>query len=321
MNDKSWLPKMKIDQEVLDWLLEPSQPVIRYYTLLDLLCRSKDDEDVRKSYSEIPRRGWAAEILEAQKPRGYWESRKDLYRPKYTSTNWRTIVLADFGLTTKNRRVRLACELFFKDWLGQKDNVVDDGEVCVVGNLARTLTRCGYGDDPRVKRMFDWLVEDQKEDGGWHCFRSNKGTLDCWEALSAFNALPRRMWTKRIKKSAEQGAEFYLERELYKEGRRYAPWFRFHYPIHYYYDILVGLDTITALGYGNDKRLRYALNLLEEKRLPNGRWALDAVHPDLAPGAKYRLRKPPPIPFVLEEVGKPSKWITLTALRVLTRIA
>ncbi len=42
----------------------------------------------------------------------------------------------------------------------------------------------------------------------------------------------------------DKGAEFYLERKLFKERPKYAPWFRFHYPNHYFYDILVGLDVI-----------------------------------------------------------------------------
>jgi hypothetical protein len=57
---------------------------------------------------------------------------------------------------------------------------------------------------------------------------------------------------------------------------------------------------------------------LQTKRRPDGRWALDAIHPDLGAGAGYRLRKRPQR-FALEREGRPSKWITLTALRVLKR--
>jgi hypothetical protein len=83
--------------------------------------------------------------------------------------------------------------------------------------------------------------------------------------------------------------------------------------------VLVGLDVITALGYATDKRLKPALQLLDRKRLPDGTWALDAVHPDLGIGAGYRVKKRPRR-FALEKPGKPSKWITLTALRVLKRV-
>ncbi len=311
---------MKLDQEVLNWLLEPNQPAVRYYTLLDLLDYSKDNHEVLKTYSNIPRLGWAHQILKVQKPGGFWESRKDLYTPKYRATNWMALILSDLGLTNENKQVRKAADLFFKQWLPipSATNIFND-EVCIVGNTARMLTRFGYEDDHRVRKLFDRLIEDQKVDGGWHCFESSKGTLDCWEALAAFAALPRRKWTRRIKRSVEKGAEFYLERKLFKQGhRRYLPWLRFHYPVHYYYDLLVGLDVITSLGYGDDTRLKTALQILQSKRRPDGTWALDAIHPDLGAGAGYRFRKRPKR-FALEREGRPSKWITLTALSVLKK--
>ena len=146
-----------------------------------------------------------------------------------------------------------------------------------------------------------------------------RGTLDCWEGLSAFAVLPRRKWTRGIRRCVESGVEFYLARELFRQGRRYQPWLRFHYPVHYYYDVLVGLDVITSLGHGRDRRLKRALQILERKRLPDGTWALDAIHPDLGIGAGYRFKKRPR-KFALEKPGKSSKWITLTALRVLKRV-
>ena len=316
----------RIQQGVLDWLLEPDQPVVRFNTLTHLLGCSRNSEEVRKAYSKIPKVGWSHEILAGQKPGGYWDSREDLYRPKYTATIWKLIVLADLGLTAKDDRIRKPCEFFLKEYAkpdGGFDTPGDSprSELCITGNVAKALLLCGYDEDSRVLAAFDWLVENQKDDGGWHCFPNRvHGTLDCWEGLSAFAALPKRKWTRRIKRSVERGAEFYLARQLFREGRkRYLPWFRFHYPVHYYYDLLVGLDVITRLGYADDRRLKAALQILKDKRRPDDTWALDAVHPDLGLGAGYRFKKRPK-PFALEKQGKPSKWITLTALRVLKRV-
>lgn len=114
-----------------------------------------------------------------------------------------------------------------------------------------------------------------------------------------------------------RGAAFYLDRGLLREGRnRYLPWERLHYPVHYYYDVLVGLETLVRLGYGDDRGLRPAVELLERKRRPDGTWASDAVHPDLGRGADYGV-DPGVRRFRLERVGAPSKWITLRALTVL----
>jgi hypothetical protein len=87
---------------------------------------------------------------------------------------------------------------------------------------------------------------------------------------------------------------------------------------HYYYDVLVGLDGITRLGYGHDNRLRPALEILK-KRQDDETWILEKAHSDLGAGAHHRLPKKVRR-FALEEADKPSKWITLTALRVLKRI-
>jgi hypothetical protein len=141
--------------------------------------------------------------------------------------------------------------------------------------------------------------------------------------MSAFAVYPRSKWTEGMKRAVELGAEFYLERELHRQGAHYEPWYRFHYPTHYYYDLLVGLDFMTALGFGEDRRLRHAVSKLKEKRRPDGRWNLEAVHPDVEGSMADWYRKNPkraPTPFALEEPGRPSKMITLRAMIVLDRL-
>jgi hypothetical protein len=323
--------------EVINWLLEEDQPSVRYCALVDILGHRKDHPEVKEAYSKIPKKGWAKDILDLQKPGGYWEARepswgKDplgwmefLYRPKFIATNWRALVLADLGLTAEDKRIKRTADLFFKYKLmmGSPFNFFTE-EACIVGNTARMMTRFGYFDDYRIKKLYDRLLEDQKEDGGWNCFRPDRGTLDNWEPLAAFATLPRQKRTRKIERSIAKGAEFYLERNLFKEGKpTYEPWLRFHYPNHYYYDILIGLDLLTKLGYANDKRLEPALKILKDKRQSDGKWLLDAAHPDLGVGvteSDFGVDSSGPKPFLLENVGKRSKWITLIALRVLKRV-
>jgi hypothetical protein len=300
--------------------------------LTGLLGRPSDDPDVKEAKEEMYRTGWVARILREQLPGGYWYSYASLHRPKYVATTFKLYALADLGATAEDPRVKETCELLLSALL-RKDGGFgvkvageeDVGHFCTTGNLCRTLIRCGYADDPRVTGALDWIARAQKDDGGWHCFPSETGTLDCWEGLSAFAVLPHAKWTRGIKRSFEKGAEFYLERELHREGRgRYVPWFRFHYPVHYYYDLLVGLGVLTALGYGGDARLKFALGVLNDKRRSDGTWALDAIHPDIGHGDPYemdpRYEPEPPLPWAFEWVGRPSKVLTYKALKVLKRV-
>jgi len=174
----------------------------------------------------------------------------------------------------------------------------------------------------------DWLVKVAHPKGGWACRMDKNGvsagrTLDAWEPLAAFAVYPRTDWTPSMEACIESGAEFYLERELHKQGDMYEPWFRFHWPVHYYYDLLVGLDCLTALGYGKDPRLGYALGCLRKQRRPDGRWNMGPPQTDPdAEGAKWFAENPTerPTPLIFEKPGEPSKIITLRALTVLSRV-
>jgi hypothetical protein len=314
-------------QEVIDWLLEPSQPAVRYLAMRDLE-EGTSRGDLEAARKAVTSKGWATDILSKQKPRGTWlEKEENLYRPKYLSTNWMLLTLSDLGVTKEDPRVAKSCSLWM-DTYSRADGGFDtpgaeSSEHCLTGNTARALVKFGYANEPRVRSAFDQLVRTQKKNGGWHCFGKN-GTIDSWEGLSAFAVYPRQKWTKSMKRAVERGCEFYLARGLYRQGARYDPWFRFHFPYHYYYDILVGLDFMTALGYSDDRRMRSAVSYLRKKRGKDGRWNLDAVHPDYENGGKlprwwpkYKSRLHP---FALEQAGRPSKMITLRALTVLKRL-
>jgi hypothetical protein len=304
-------------ESVLEWLLQEDHPSIRFLALTELLDKPQNDPDVKSAAARLGEVGWAAEILSKQDPAGWWVTGDNLYRPKYTATNWMLLTLSDLGLTRADPRINTACELWIRRF-AKSDGGFGTGnmrksELCLVGNTTRALVKFGYEDHPKVRSAFRWLMREQKENGGWHCW-GKKGVISAWEGMSAFAAYPKQKWTRSIKRAVERGAEFYLKRELHKEGKRYDPWYRFHFPEQYYYDLLVGLDFVTALGYGSDKRLSYAVDLLKQKRRPDGKWNLEAVHPD---GTRYTR---PPTPFSLEQVGEPSKMITLKALKVLRRI-
>jgi len=70
---------------------------------------------------------------------------------------------------------------------------------------------------------------------------------------------------------------------------------------------LRGLSVVTKLGYTRDERLNDALELLLQKQNAEGRWILDDT-----PSGRMQTS--------LEQKGKPSKWVTLHALKVIKRV-
>jgi hypothetical protein len=318
---------MQVSPRLRRWLTGPdSDPSVRARFWVEVDGRSRQDPRVRNALKEIGRTGWAASLLDYQLSDGHWvtpgTSERELYRPKYIVTNWLAIVLADLGMTRSDPRIRRTAEMILDRWSKRGGDLSGrSGEICVTGNAVRTLIRFGYLDHPVVQRSIAWIVRTQKADGGWHCFPSRTGTLDGWEGLAAFAEIPEDARDASVRRSIARGAEFYLRHHLMEEGRvRYPPWFRIHYPNHYYYDLLVGLRILAKLGYAGDPRMAPAIRWLRGKRDPNGRWALDAAHPDLDAAHGGYVMQALVFPMLLEPLNLPSRWATVEALSVLARV-
>jgi hypothetical protein len=325
-------PHVVLERKTVDWLLEEDQPSIRYLALTQLLGKKESDPEVRRSKARISKAGWAADLLARRDPAGWWERDKGWMEPRFTSTHWTMLALADLGATRAIPEVAASAEYWMAKSPLEGGGVGGfgkrKGHHCYTANMARGLLRLGYEDDPRVRKTLDWIVRTAHPNGGWSCRYVKDGpatsrTLDAWEGLAAFAAFPRSKWTPAMKVCVERAAEYYLEHELHVQGERYEPWYRFHWPVHYYYDLLVGLDCLTALGFGHDPRLGFALDLLRGKRRPDGRWNMDAFQPDPYQEFVEWFETHPgncPAPLTFEKEGTPSKMITLRALTVLSRV-
>lgn len=185
--------------------------------------------------------------------------------------------------------------------------------------MVAALIRIGYANDSRVRKALEWVVKVQNKDGGWLCpyWRAHiKDTHGCFYGticpLEAFSEVPRENVTKEMKRTIEKGAEFLLMHRLFKaDHHNYKiikkSWLKLGFPWFYGYNILRGLDVLTKLGYVEDERLNDAVQLLLQKRRSDGKWLLES-----APTGRMQAN--------LEAVGKPSKWITLYALKVLKRL-
>src|SRR5262245_3928313 len=93
---------MKIDSQILDWLLE-GDPVIRWQVMRDLL---EEPEAVWRAEQErLPVTGWGAEFLRHQLADGSWP------KGRWTDIPWTLLVLLDCGMPRHLASLQRAADL------------------------------------------------------------------------------------------------------------------------------------------------------------------------------------------------------------------
>ena len=97
------------------WLLEKDNPLVRYFTLTDILGKLEDDSEVREAKDETMEVGVVPKILAKQSNEGYRETPRDFYTPKYKGTVWSLIFLAELGADGKDERIRKAREFILNN--------------------------------------------------------------------------------------------------------------------------------------------------------------------------------------------------------------
>jgi hypothetical protein len=322
--------KSLLTTDPLPWLLEPDEanPGVRYFALRDLLDRPVDDPEVIAAQDAVMRTGPVPVILDAQYPAGYWMKPDPIYSPKYRGTVWQVIFLAQLGASGENERIRGAVEYVFEHGQAESGAFAIDGApsmaiYCLWGNVVRALFDLGYWGDERltyaIEQMarsitgdgYDWYRKGGVQAPGFYC--SGNYNLPCgWgavRALWALNAVPAAGRTPVIEAAIEAGVDFLLSYDVaradypYKE-RVNSSWFKFGYPMGYVTDVLLNLEVLAEAGCGGDSRLDEAIELVLSKQDAQGRWPMEYSY-----NGKMWID--------VEEKGKPSKWVTLRAVRVL----
>ncbi|HEY7212159.1 MAG TPA: hypothetical protein VH477_17930 [Bryobacteraceae bacterium] len=312
---------------VPDWLLD-SDPAIRWQVLRDLVHAPA--EVVAAERVRVATEGWGARLLALRGEDGQWaggacfparsfhwrdDDHVDENRGQpWTSTLPTLQLLHDFGIDPCSERVHQAVALVKENcrWehAGQP---FFSGEVepCINGRTVTLGTYFGQDMDGVVAR----LVSEQLEDGGWNCEAENGSvrssfatTINVLEGLLAHE----RATGGSVESIAarRRGEEYLLERKLFRRkstGEVVNPaWLQFSFPTRWQYDVLRALEYFRSAGDAPpDSRMNEAIDLLRSKRQPDGTWLLENTHPGQ-------------VHFTLEDGdGRPSRWNTLRALRVL----
>ena len=177
---------------------------------------------------------------------------------------------------------------------------------CRTGDMVRFFLMADIDNDS-VRRGIDWILKNQRHDGGWlHCpLNGICDTIKLTLFKKAGNGLSREkdtsvsscfyasiacaqalVLTQEPKSTAlQRAADFFLNRKLFR-GRSGAPivpkrgWnkdFRLlGYPLLCQYDILSGLNFIADAGRINDDRTGEAFNLFMSKQRDDGSWPYES---------------------------------------------
>jgi hypothetical protein len=306
---------------VVEWLLD-SDPAIRWQVLRDLV--HAPSEVVASERARVATEGWGARLLALQGDDGQWAGgacfpaegwqREANEGQPWTSTLPVLQLLHDFGVDPKADPVRRAIALVRDhcrwEHAGQP---FFSGEVepCING---RTVTLGTYFDQD-VDAIVARLLSEQLADGGWNCEAENGSVRSSFP--TTINVLEGLLAHERATGgSAEsiavrrRGEDYLLERRLMRRkstGEVVKPsWLQFSFPARWAYDVLRALDYFRLAGDPPDPRIDEAIDLLRSKQQPDGTWLLENTHRGK-------------VPFALEDGdGRPSRWNTLRALRVLT---
>ena len=305
---------------VIDWLLD-SDPSVRWQVMRDLT--GAPAREVAAERARVATEGAGARLLSEQADDGRWGGAA--WNRGWNSTMHVLMLLRELGLDRTSEQARRAVGLI-RDrvtWQGCgpqecNRNTFFEGEVepCINGQVA--AVGAYFGQD--VRGIVDRLLGEQLRDGGWNCeapersTRSSFNTTICvLEALLEYERAGNG--TSAVTDARLRGQEYLLERRLLRrrstgqlierDRKGNGSWTRFAFPTWWHYDVLRGLEYLRSAGVTPDDRMAEAIELVASKRDGDGRWLLETRYPGVMPVETD------------EGEGRPSRWNTLRALRVL----
>jgi hypothetical protein len=194
-------------------------------------------------------------------------------------------------------------------------------EPCINGQVGAVGAYFGQN----IWGIVDRLLAEQLPDGGWNCEAANGSTRSSFNTtICVLEALLEHELcagsSSEVTAARLRGQEYLLERRLFRRrstgavidydkkdgpggGHGHPAWTRFAFPTWWHYDVLRGFEYLRRAGVAPDERMAEAIDLVASKRDSNGRWPLEVRYPGEMP--------------VETGEGRPSRWNTLRALRVL----
>jgi hypothetical protein len=310
----------QLQQSVIRWLLD-ADPAIRWQVLRDLTNAPADE--VAAERARVATEGTGAQLLALQGADGRWGGAA--WNRGWTSTMHVLMLLRDLGLDPASEHARRAVGLV-RDrvtWQGcgppecdSNPFFVGELEPCINGQVGAAGAYLGQD----IRGIIDRLLGEQLPDGGWNCEAANGSTRSSFNTtICVLEALLEYELTNgssaEVTEARLRGQEYLLDRRLFRrrstgeviarDRKGNAAWTSFAFPTWWHYDILRGLEYLRRADVVPDERVAEAIDVVVSKCDSDGRWSLDTLYPG-------------DMPVELDEgEGRPSRWNTLRALRVL----
>lgn len=301
------------NREIIDWLLAGDISIC-YQTYKDLL-----GDDKYNLQENIHKQGWAKKILGKQRSDGHWGM--GYYQPKWISTHYTLLDLRNLfvirGIPSVNKVIDdVLDELKAADGGINPSKGSLNSDVCINGMALNFCSYFGAGEN-KLKSVVDFILSQSLDDGGYNCQLNRSGavhsslhsTLSVLEGFREFIAKGYSYRVDEIERAEEKGQEFILQHKLFRSDRTGKiiknSFLRFPYPPRWYYDILRCLDYFRYAEHRFDTRMEEATDILLGRQKVNGRWNQYAKYPGK-------------VHFIMEHAGKPGRWNTLRALRVIS---
>lgn len=300
--------------EIMKWLLE-GDVSIQYQVHRDLL--NKERPDLRK---RIATEGWGATFLSRCNPDGHWG--RKYYQPKWTSSHYTLLDLKYLGLMPDHPQARATVHKIVTEEKGPDGGInpspdIIESDVCLNGMFLNFACYFGVAEET-LHSIVDFILSQHMSDGGFNCRFNRPGavhgslhsTLSVLEGIAEYENNGYTYRLEEFKKAETAAREFILMHRLYLSDRTgkiiKKEFLRLPYPGRWHYDILKAMDYFQSSKTPWDDRMQPAIEVLLKKRNKNGSWNVQARYP----GAVH---------FEMEQAGKPSRWNTLRALRVINQ--
>ncbi len=300
------------NKEIISWLLK-GDVSIQYQVYRDLLGEERKDLKSRIEFE-----GWGKQFLLLRNEDGHWG--KSFYQPKWTSTHYTLLDLKNLEISNQCKSIKETIQIILTQ------NKVEDGGIHPIGSTKNSdlcingmaLNYCSYfkANEKDIESIIDFIISHQMKDGGFNCRINRTGakhsslhtTISVLEGIHEYKINGYTYRIEELTKAEQESQEFVLQHCLFKSDKTGNiidnRFLRIPYPTRWRYDILRALDYFQFASVNYDKRMQDAIDVLLKKRNKEDTWNLNANYPGN-------------VHFQMEKVGKPSRWNTLRALRVL----